>query len=189
MTALFIHRDDQAGSLDRPIVHPVRITIELAKIGVHFTQWFADQALAAGATQDAILEAYAEQVGRLRAVQGYQSADVVRIARGTPDTAPARAKFLSEHRHAEDEVRFFVEGSGSFYLHAEGQVFQLLCEQNDLLGVPAGIRHWFDMGTSPHFCAIRLFTNPTGWVAEFTGDTIATRYPTHDDAVARLARP
>jgi 1,2-dihydroxy-3-keto-5-methylthiopentene dioxygenase len=88
-----------------------------------------------------------------------------------------RAKFLAEHTHDDDEVRFFVEGAGMFYLHADAHVHMVLCERNDLISVPAGMRHWFDMGADPHFTVIRLFTSPEGWVARFTGDSIATRFP------------
>ena len=188
MSMLLIHRDDEAGLLEPPIRDATRIAAVLETIGIRFERWPADRALEEGATQDRVLAAYADEVARLQRAHGYRSADVVRIARGTLDTAPMRAKFLSEHRHAEDEVRFFVEGAGSFYLHVDGRVFHMLCEQDDLLGVPAGTRHWFDMGTAPHFCAIRLFTNPSGWVAEFTGDPSATRFPTHDDALAQRAK-
>ena len=189
MSTLYVHRADAVGSLEDPIRDGERITGVLGTIGVRFERWPADRSRVEGATQDEILAAYAPEVARLRGEGGYQAADVVRIARGTPDTAPMRAKFLSEHRHIEDEVRFFVEGCGTFYLHVDRRVFQVLCEHNDLISVPAGTRHWFDMGTAPYFCAIRLFTNPQGWVAEFTGDPIATRFPTHDQALERLAKP
>jgi 1,2-dihydroxy-3-keto-5-methylthiopentene dioxygenase len=33
------------------------------------------------------------------------------------------------------------------------------------------------MGAAPDFKCIRLFTNPEGWVANFTGDDIASRFP------------
>jgi 1,2-dihydroxy-3-keto-5-methylthiopentene dioxygenase len=33
------------------------------------------------------------------------------------------------------------------------------------------------MSESPYFVAIRLFTNKDGWVATFTGDDIAQRFP------------
>jgi 1,2-dihydroxy-3-keto-5-methylthiopentene dioxygenase len=36
------------------------------------------------------------------------------------------------------------------------------------------------MGTQPSFAAVRLFINPSGWVAQFTGDGIARRFPGHD---------
>lgn len=187
MTMLCVYRADDP-TVTAAVTDPHQIASQLQTIGVRFEQWAANRPLGIDATQDAILATYAAEVERLRRENGYQAADVVRIAAGTPNTAPARAKFLSEHRHGEDEVRFFVEGSGSFYLHVDGRVFHVVCQQNDLLGVPAGTKHWFDMGTAPHFCAIRLFTNPQGWVADFTGDPIATRFPTHDDALAQLAK-
>ncbi len=33
------------------------------------------------------------------------------------------------------------------------------------------------MGSAPAFTCIRLFNDPAGWVAQFTGDEIATRFP------------
>jgi 1,2-dihydroxy-3-keto-5-methylthiopentene dioxygenase len=56
----------------------------------------------------------------------------------------------------------------------------VLCEKNDLISVPAGTPHWFDMGSEPNFTAIRIFDNPEGWVAQFTGDGIADAYPRLD---------
>ena len=108
---------------------------------------------------------------------GFQSVDVVSLNPDHPDKAVLRAKFLNEHTHSEFEVRFFVEGQGLFYLHLGDQVYTVLCEQGDLISVPAGATHWFDMGANPHFKAIRLFTNPEGWVANFTGSDIANRFP------------
>jgi hypothetical protein len=78
---------------------------------------------------------------------------------------------------SEDEARLFAEGSGAFYLHAGGKVLVVVCERGDYLRVPAGTRHWFDMGPDPEFTAVRLFTDPAGWVASFTGDPIADRFP------------
>jgi 1,2-dihydroxy-3-keto-5-methylthiopentene dioxygenase len=33
------------------------------------------------------------------------------------------------------------------------------------------------MSAAPSFVAIRLFTNPDGWAANFTGSDIAERFP------------
>ncbi|CAM5249777.1 acireductone dioxygenase (Fe(2+)-requiring) (Fragment) OS=Rhodanobacter lindaniclasticus OX=75310 GN=B1991_00580 PE=4 SV=1 [Rhodanobacter lindaniclasticus] len=74
-------------------------------------------------------------------------------------------------------MRFFVAGAGQFTLHVDGKVYDVLCEKGDLIGVPDGTRHWFDMSESPSFVAIRLFTNKEGWVANFTGDDIAADFP------------
>ena len=97
-----------------------------------------------------------------------------------PERSALRNKFLSEHTHSEDEVRFFVEGRGLFSLHIEDEVLSVLCERGDLIHVPAGTKHWFDMGSRPQFCALRFFNNPAGWVADFSNDPIAERFPRLD---------
>lgn len=154
-----------------------RIAEELAKIGVVFERWNAAVPLGPGADQAAVLEAYKDDVARLSQAHGYQSVDVVRMKPDHPDRAAMRAKFLAEHIHEDDEVRFFVEGQGAFYLRAGGKVYRTVCGAGDLISVPKNTTHWFDAGDKPLFCAIRLFTTPDGWVARFTGDPIAQSFP------------
>jgi len=167
------------------------ISAALADLHVRFERWTAAKALADDSSPADILDAYASDVERLKRERGYLSADVVRMKRDAHDTKwaeraqAARAKFLDEHTHAEDEVRFFVEGSGMFCMHVGDTVTLMLCERGDLLSVPAGTRHWFDMGTDPAFCAIRLFGNELGWIAELTGDKIASQYLTYDQVQER----
>lgn len=156
------------------------IAAELASIGVSFRRWQADRELTADADSDTILAAYQTEIEELVAEKGYQSWDVISMQPDHPDRAVFRDKFLSEHTHGEDEVRFFVEGAGLFCLHVDDKVYQVLCEKNDLISVPANTRHWFDMGSAPRFTAIRLFNNPQGWVAQFTGDSIASGFPKLD---------
>lgn len=157
-----------------------RIASELAAIGVRFERWAADADLPKGADQDTVIAAYRTAVNRLISECGYQAVDVLSLERGAPNAEAARAKFLNEHQHSEDEVRFFVEGRGAFYLHVNERVYQTVCVKGDLISVPAGTKHWFDMGADPEFTVIRLFTNPEGWVANFTGDEIAGAFPKLD---------
>lgn len=152
----------------------------LGEVGVRFERWTAEVELAPDASPEAILAAYRSSIARVQQDGGYQTVDVIRLAKGTPNTAAMRAKFLDEHTHSEDEVRFFVEGSGAFYLHLGGKVYQTICVRGDLLSVPAGTRHWFDMGPDPEFTAIRFFNNPEGWVAQFTGDDIGAKFPKYE---------
>lgn len=159
------------------------IAAHLEEVGVVFERW-GTRDLPAGASQDAILAAYAPEIDRLKAQGGYRSVDALSVAPDHPDREALRGKFLSEHIHAEDEVRFFVDGEGLFTLHMEGRVFNVLCTEGDLISVPAGTRHWFDMGAVPRFTVLRLFINPDGWVARFTGDPIAERYPRHEPVAA-----
>lgn len=153
------------------------IARELNKVGVRFEQWEANQPVTPGASQDEVIAAYRSDIDRLMREEGYQSVDVISLTPDHPDRAALRQKFLSEHTHSEDEVRFFVAGAGQFTLHIGDKVYDLLCEQGDLIGVPDGTRHWFDMSEAPYFVAIRLFTNKEGWVANFTGSDIAGQFP------------
>ncbi|SBO43447.1 acireductone dioxygenase [Cyanobium sp. NIES-981] len=163
---------------------PQRIAAELAARGIRFQQWPARARLEAGADQSAILSAYAAEVARVQEGGAYPTVDAIRLGPDHPERQALRRKFLAEHTHSEDEVRFFVEGCGLFCLHIGEEVLQVLCEAGDWIAVPAGTRHWFDMGPEPRFCALRFFDNPEGWVATFTGDPIAERYPLLDALTA-----
>ena len=152
----------------------------LGEAGVHFERWDASKPVSIDSSQDEILEAYAQDVERIKRRGGYTTVDVLRLKRGTADVAPLRAKFLREHIHTEDEVRYFIEGSGAFYLRIGGKVHQAICTRGDLISVPAGTTHWYDMGPDPEFCAIRFFQNQEGWTPQYTGDAIADRFPKYE---------
>lgn len=153
-----------------------KIQQQLSEVGVRFEQWETAIPLTSGASQDEVISAYRADINRLIADQGYQTVDVISLNADNPKKDELREKFLSEHTHAEDEVRFFVAGQGLFSLHIGEQVFEVLCQSGDLISVPANTPHWFDMGPNPDFIAIRLFNNPEGWVAHYTGNDIADRF-------------
>jgi 1,2-dihydroxy-3-keto-5-methylthiopentene dioxygenase len=179
MSRLTIYADDSAA---RPLLDTTdgaRIAAALAPIGVRFERWSASTDLPAEVDDAAVLEAYRSDIERLKSECGYQSVDVLRCLPDNPNARQLRLKFLDEHTHDDDEVRFFVAGAGVFYLHAAGKVHMTLCERGDLIRVPAGTRHWFDMGPAPDFTVIRLFTSPDGWVAKFTGEQIARQFPSY----------
>ena len=156
------------------------ITGELQKIGVGFEQWEASQPVQPGDAPDLIMTAYRADIDRLVETNGFKTVDVVSIAPDNPQKEVMRAKFLDEHFHKEDEVRFFVAGSGLFTLHVGGKVYEMLCETGDLIAVPDSMTHWFDMGPEPSFVAIRFFTEPDGWVGHFTGTDIAQKFPRYE---------
>ena len=174
MSRLQVFHEDDAATPVLATEDSDVIASSLSAIGVRFERW------PLRAHNNDILAAYAPEIEALKAEGGFQSIDVVRVTPDHPERAVMRTKFLSEHTHAEDEVRFFVGGEGLFTLHHDARVFDVLCMAGDLMGVPAGMRHWFDMGAAPEFVAIRLFVNPDGWVASFTGDDIANRFPRHE---------
>jgi 1,2-dihydroxy-3-keto-5-methylthiopentene dioxygenase len=160
------------------------IASALRPIGVRFERWHASGQLSQTDDDKSVMALYQADIERLKREGAYQSVDVVRCLPDNPNRNELRAKFLNEHTHDEDEVRFFVEGAAVFYLRVDGRIYMTLCERNDLISVPAGTRHWFDMGPAPRFTAIRLFTTPRGWVANFTGDAVAARFPEFDNQAA-----
>ena len=142
------------------------IARELNAIGVRFERWAADAELPKGADQQTVIDAYRSSIDKLVAECGYQTMDVIRLERGTPNTEPMRKKFLDEHQHSEDEVRFFVEGRGAFYLHVNGRVYQTVCVKGDLISVPAGTSigsTWAPIPSSPRFACstIKKAGSPT----------------------------
>ncbi|MGV4925898.1 cupin [Streptomyces sp. BHT-5-2] len=154
----------------------------LRSCAVAFRRWPLHGGIAPGATAEDVLSRYRCEVDQLCADEGLRVVDVARLSpQDGPEweaqAAKARSAFLDEHRHAEDEVRFFAHGRGCFYLHVHGRVYAVVCEAGDLLSVPAGTRHWFDMGPRPDFCAIRFFKEEDGWVGDFTGDPVAQHFP------------
>jgi 1,2-dihydroxy-3-keto-5-methylthiopentene dioxygenase len=190
MSRLRIYDDNQHDTPVAVHTHHADIAAALKAVGVRFEQWEANQPIAPGATQDEVIAAYRADIDRLMSENGYRSVDVISLKPDNPDRATFRQKFLNEHTHSEDEVRFFVAGAGQFTLHIDGRVYEVLCEKGDLIGVPDGTPHWFDMSESPYFVAIRLFTNTEGWVASFTGEDIAERFPRmspHPSATASAA--
>ncbi|TXK65700.1 1,2-dihydroxy-3-keto-5-methylthiopentene dioxygenase [Alkalisalibacterium limincola] len=177
MSRLRIFNDDAP---DTPVFETrdhAEMAAKLEEIGVRFEQWEASKDVEPGATPEAVMEAYRADIDRIVAENGFQTIDVVSIAPDNPNKEAARAKFLDEHYHEEDEVRFFVGGSGLFTLHPDTRVYEVLCEQGDLISVPDRTKHWFDMGPEPSFIAIRFFKQPDGWVGHFTGTDIARRFP------------
>ncbi len=186
MSRLVIY-DEQGNALENVVSDYADITATLAGLGVRFERWQASQPLSASAEQEEVLAAYRDDVDRLTVEYGFQSVDVVSLRPDHPQKGEFRQKFLAEHTHSDFEVRFFVEGSGLFYLHVNAKVYLVECEQGDLISVPAGVTHWFDMGENPDFKCIRLFVTPDGWVGDFTGSEIAASFPSYDEFRTQVA--
>jgi 1,2-dihydroxy-3-keto-5-methylthiopentene dioxygenase len=157
---------------------------ELQPSGATLRNWNVLDTVGLG--PDDVLAAYHEDVTRVCAEEGYVLVDVKQVRPG--DGGQARQVFLTEHTHDDDEVRYFAAGSGVFYLHVADRVYAVLCEPGDLLSVPKGTAHWFDMGTIPDFTVIRFFREPEGWIGDFTGDPIAQRIPDFDALSARAGQ-
>jgi 1,2-dihydroxy-3-keto-5-methylthiopentene dioxygenase len=180
MSRLRIFADDTPDAPEFESRDADAIARELARIGVTFERWQTNKPIAPGASQEAVIAAYQADIDRITAERGFTTVDVISIAPDNPKRAELRAKFLDEHFHKEDEVRFFVAGSGLFTLHVGDKVYEIECVKDDLIAVPDGTTHWFDMGEEPEFVAIRFFQQPDGWIGHFTGTDIAQRFPRYE---------
>ena len=157
---------------------PSEIKAFMNERGIIFEQWSASSPLQDTDSQETILKAYDHELAPYMKKHGYVNADVINVHRETPNIEAIRAKFLSEHTHAEDEVRFFVDGEGQFFFHLSErkEVFKLLCEKGDFISVPKGVTHWFDLAPKYHVKAIRVFQTPEGWVANYTHSQKEQKY-------------
>ncbi|MFZ4714547.1 MAG: 1,2-dihydroxy-3-keto-5-methylthiopentene dioxygenase [Bacteriovoracaceae bacterium] len=149
--------------------------------GVLHEKWEANVKLTDDSTQEQILDAYEHSLKPYMSKFGYKTADVINVHENTPNLLAIRQKFLPEHTHSEDEVRFFVDGEGVFWFNFGSEVAALTCRAGDLISVPAGYKHWFDLGPKAFVKAIRVFIDPAGWVANYTNSGIEIPYnPKYD---------
>jgi len=121
---------------------PTDIEALLAPFGVMFEQWnvaklAAHPKLETETDQDHVLRVFNDEVTRISAQRGYQTADVVSLTPTMPNLAELLAKFDKEHYHTE------------------------------VLAVPEGTYHYFDLCEDKHIQCIRLFTDKAAWVAHY----------------------
>ncbi|HEX3866161.1 MAG TPA: cupin domain-containing protein [Gemmatimonadaceae bacterium] len=162
---------------NRTLAETEAITAYLADLGIEYERIGASEGLGAGATADALLAAYAPKIDALKSRGGYVTADVIDIKPETPNLDVMLKKFSSEHWHDEDEVRLIVDGRGIFHIHpTTGPVFALEVEPGDLIRVPRGTHHWFDLCGDKRIRAIRLFQDVSGWTPHYTESGVDTTF-------------
>jgi 1,2-dihydroxy-3-keto-5-methylthiopentene dioxygenase len=158
---------------DRTLTEESSIAAYLAERGIDYERWTGEAEILSGATGDAVLAAYSTKIDDLKAHGGYTTADVIDVTAETPGLEAMLAKFNAEHWHDEDEVRFIVEGRGVFHIHPPGgPVFAIEVEAGDLIRVPRGTHHWFDLCADRRIRAIRLFQDPSGWTPHYTSSGV-----------------
>ena len=155
--------------LDQTIENADDVRAFLAARGVEFEIAEPGMPVAPDAPSEVLLLAYRRQIDELNARGGYVTADVIDVFPDTPGLDVMLNRFKTEHWHDEDEVRFIVEGRGVFHVHPkDAPVFAIECGPGDLIRLPSGIHHWFDLCADRRIRAIRLFRDPAGWAPHYT---------------------
>lgn len=141
----------------------------LAQYGIWYRRFESLADIPDDATDPEVLNAYAEPIAELFAQGNYKTADVINVSSTTPNLEAMLAKFSKEHWHSENEVRFIVRGRGIFHIHPPGApVFSIEVEKGDMINVPQGTHHWFDLCQERNIRAIRLFEDMSGWTPNYT---------------------
>ena len=146
-------------------------------MGIEYERWEPSHAVPADAPAEEILAAYSAEIERLKARGGYVTADVIDVKPETAGLEAMLARFNREHWHDEDEVRFIIQGRGLFHIHPrQGPVIALQVGAGDLIRVPRGTWHWFDLCPDRRIRAIRLFQDPSGWTPRYTDSAVDQSY-------------
>jgi len=153
------------------------ITALLASHGIDYQRWQATHAVADDAPAEEILLAYKKEIDELKQRGGYVTADVIDVDPNTDGLDAMLAKFNREHWHDEDEVRFIIAGHGLFHIHTtSGPVLAIEMEAGDLIRVPRGTLHWFNLCADRRIRAIRLFQDTSGWAPHYTDSRVDEQF-------------
>ena len=145
MQAHWLEQNDDAITID-----------QLRAEGVHFEQLPTDRA------------GFQGSLDVLKKDKGYIEQDEVALSPATEGLEALCAKFIDEHFHDEDEVRFVLAGAGIFEIRSEqDRWMHLLVEQGDLIVVPAGRHHRFMLTESRNIRCLRLFKDSSGWTPHY----------------------
>ncbi|MFQ4136970.1 1,2-dihydroxy-3-keto-5-methylthiopentene dioxygenase [Nodosilinea sp. PGN35] len=159
------------------------ITATLAPLGIQLHHWpigenaelrslLAQESLD-GSEKETVLTGLDHYFQRLQASDGYKNRDLIVLNPNVPNLDALLAKFDKIHSHADNEIRYIVDGEGvfGFVLPDESQV-ELTIEPEEYINVPAGTEHWFVLTKSRRIKAVRYFIGTDGWVPEYTGREI-----------------
>src|SRR6516162_1376861 len=161
----------------RTVIEFDAVRAYLAAIGIDHEHWEPAHAVPADASATEVLAAYSAEIDRLKKRGGYLTADVIDVSPATPGLEAMLNKFNSEHWHDEDEVRFVIEGRGLFHIRPpQGPVVSITVEAGDLIRVPRGTLHWFDLCQERRIRAIRLFQDPSGWTPHYSESGVDKNY-------------
>jgi 1,2-dihydroxy-3-keto-5-methylthiopentene dioxygenase len=161
----------------RTLTDQDEVTRYLATLGIEYERWPSAERVPEQAPAEEVLAAYAPEIGQLKARGGYVTADVIDVTAQTPNLEAMLDKFRTEHWHDEDEVRFILRGRGVFHIHPkEGPVLAIEVVPGDLIRVPRGTHHWFDLCAERDIRAIRLFQDVSGWTPRYTDSGVDARF-------------
>lgn len=181
MSRLSVHHQSSPDIPNKVLGHTEDISSTLAAVGIDFRLLDLDLKLQPGVTQAQILEALAEPLQQLKRDHDLGHVEVTSIdQRRWPREGDKPADPPQELIAQGPQLYLLLAGQGLLNLHIDEYVFALLAERNALVSVPAGTRHWFDLGEFPHCAMVRLSAG-SALATQPSGDDIAARFPRLED--------
>lgn len=162
------------------------ISRELSPIGIQLNRWpvgddpqlkaLLDKASLSDDEKDQVLVALDRYFNQLQQDAGYQSRDLIVIHPDIPNLSAMLSKFDRVHTHADDEVRYIIEGEGIFgFVRPDGSQVELTVQPEEYINVPTGTEHWFYLTDQQRIKAVRYFVDTEGWVPQYTDTAIRFR--------------
>lgn len=150
---------------------PLHIQLKRWPVGndPHLCQLLAQEQLT-DTEKEAVLTGLDDYFQQLQQTADYQSRDLIVLYPNIPNLDDLLAKFDRIHTHADDEVRYILDGAGVFgFVRPDGSQVELTVEAEECINVPAKTEHWFYLTPQRRIKAIRYFTSTEGWVPQYTG--------------------
>ncbi|MGF1986322.1 MAG: 1,2-dihydroxy-3-keto-5-methylthiopentene dioxygenase [Nostoc sp. ZfuVER08] len=123
--------------------------------------------------KEQVLKALDVYFNELQQTAGYQSRDLIVLHPGVPNLDELMVKFDQIHTHADDEVRYVIDGEAIFgFVRPDGSQVELTVQKEEYINVPAGTEHWFHLTPARRIKAVRYFISTGGWVPQYTNKEI-----------------
>src|SRR5690606_36880722 len=175
MSSLAVHLHTSPELPNKVLNHADDITRTLAAVGIDYRQVELPAVLRPGCEQTEFDTACGLWRQALMSREGHVQQELFNLQRNHPQKLELRARHLDEQGQASASAWLFIGGFAQLSVHLDGYVYVLQGERGDLLSLPAGVRHWFDLGEEPHALVVRMSASDE--LPERTGDDIARRFP------------
>lgn len=140
------------------------------------TRSLLDKAALSDEEKEAVLQALDSYFEELQQKEGYQARDLIVLHPNIPNLDAMLSKFEECHTHADDEVRYIIDGEGVFgFVLPDGVQVELTIQSEEYINVPANTEHWFHLSEKKRIKAVRYFITTEGWIPEYT--KTAVRFP------------
>jgi 1,2-dihydroxy-3-keto-5-methylthiopentene dioxygenase len=120
------------------------------------------------------------QLKQIRLERGYTYKDEV-VSSKIPNLDDKLKIFFEEHLHDDEEIRFFLDGTGYFDVReekldsCEDNWIRIELSKGDMIVLPAGIYHRFTADDKKFFHVMRLFVGDPVWTPHNRVDKPDTR--------------